>query len=58
MSTHQAAPKTNGRLFVVIFLAICLVLAAFSVFVTLSAQWFPPPEQEPPPIEGSAPAVP
>lgn len=51
MSTHEQPPATNGRLFVVIFLAVCTLLAGFSVFVTLSARWFPPPEQQPPPIE-------
>lgn len=55
MSAHESTPSVNGRLFVVIFVAICLVLAAFSVFVTLSGAWFPPPEQTPPPIESSAP---
>lgn len=38
----------DGRFAVVAFLLICLIFAGFSVLVTLSGQWFPPPESQAP----------
>lgn len=40
----------DGRFVVVAFLAICLIFAGFSVFVTLTGQWAPEPPAEPAPI--------
>ena len=42
--------RPSGRVVVVAFLLICFVLAAFSVLVTLSGRWMPPPEPEAPPV--------
>lgn len=47
--------RSSGRVVVVAFLLICFVLAAFSVLVTLSGRWIPPPEPEAPPVRALPP---
>lgn len=42
----------SGRVVVIGFLVVCFIAAAISVAVTLSGQWAPQPDLEPPPEIG------
>jgi len=49
----SAAGGISGKVVVIGFLVLCFVLAAISLLVTLSGQWFGPEvEPEPPPEIG------